>query len=146
MKRIFIYSTFLLLGILYSFTGKNSEIPKNGVETCKASIIVIPEESEVAHFELAVAAESELVYYSLKREFADGRFETVEVLKIESVFPADELMPSFHHFEDVQIPNEDFTYMLLRIEPASRTHLVVQRWEYCAQTHSLCSTGILATN
>lgn len=112
---------------------------------CTASIISVPEQTEMAFFEIEIESETEDVFYSLKREFADGRFETVQTIKISSIIPDDNEMPNFYSFEDENIPNEDFTYMLMRIAPKSNSFNVLQRWDYCSVSHSLCSNGILAS-
>lgn len=94
----------------------------------------------VAIFELSVLNDSKAGFYALKREFSDGRFESVELSKI--IVNSNKL-PVDYHFEDQNVPKEDFTYVLLRIVPKTREFEVLKRWEYCHAKEEICPADYL---
>tara|TARA_B110000977_G_C10987471_1_gene458511 strand:- start:385 stop:837 length:453 start_codon:yes stop_codon:yes gene_type:complete len=98
------------------------------------------------HFHLELINESDEVYFALKREYSDGRFETVKYIKVGQVNLEEEDRSEFKTIHDYNVPNEDFTYVLMRIVPVERAFSVIQRWDYCSDTQELCREGVLAVN
>jgi hypothetical protein len=95
------------------------------------------------HFDLIVLNESENVVYGLKREYVDGRFETAMYSKATSN-PEDPFVT--HNLKDSNVPEEDFTYVLMRIHQDTREFKVVGRWNYCHAEGEICADVMFASN
>ena len=95
----------------------------------------------ITYFELSVLNDSKEGFYALKREYSDGRFVSVQFTKINT---NTNNLPVIYRFEDKKVPEEDVTYILLRIVPESREFEVIQKWEYCYDKNEICPIDYLA--
>lgn len=135
-----------ILFVTYSFTMTNNEIGDLGAEnktivSATASCI-----NDEVYFQLELLNESDGVYFALKRQYSDGRFETVKYVKSNTIHPIAIGQLTFQGLVDSQVPNEDFTYVLMRIVPAEKIFSVIQKWHYCSETRELCSEELFASN
>ena len=95
------------------------------------------------HIELVVLNESENVVYGLKRKYTDGRFETAVYSKVT---PDLEDPFATHKLKDTNVPEEDFTYVLIRIHQDTKEFKVVGRWDYCHEQGEVCADVMFASN
>lgn len=150
MKNTITYIAIFLASTTYAMAN-NDQTPTNGngapVVENKTIVRATGEcLNNKVHFELELMNESDEVYFALKREYADGRFETAKYVKVNNITPQVEDLPTFQNIEDENVPSEDFSYVLMRINPITRKFTVIQRWDYCSDTHELCTEEILAAN
>lgn len=141
-----------ILFVTCSFTMANNEIELTneigdlGAENKTIVSATASCNNDEVYFQLELLDESDGVYFALKRQYSDGRFETVKYVRSNVIQPVAIGLPTFQTLEDTDIPNEDFTYVLMRIVPADRTFSVIQKWQYCSDTHELCSEELFASN
>lgn len=150
MKNSFKYIAVFFVCCSFSI-GNNDIKATSGIDELEAENKTIvsatsSSDNDEVYFQLESVNESEGVYFALKRQYPDGRFETVKYVPAIPVNLVAEGLPTFQTIEDAQVPDEDFTYVMMRIVPADRTFAVLQKWTYCADTHEICTFEILASN
>ncbi len=96
-------------------------------------------------FDIVVLNESSNVIYGLKREYADGRFETAVYCKATPSLEGEDPFVS-HEIQDKNVPEEDFTYVLVRIHTDTRAFKVIGRWNYCHDLKEICADVMYAAN
>jgi hypothetical protein len=144
MKNFLKYLAILF--VTCSFTLTNNEIDDLGAENKTIVNATASFSKDEVYFKLELLGESDEVYFALKRQYPDGRFETVKYVRSKAIQPVAVGMSSFQLLEDTHVPNEDFTYVLMSIDPAKRTFSVIQKWKYCSDTRELCSEELYASN
>ncbi|MBL4862274.1 MAG: hypothetical protein JKY09_04550 [Crocinitomicaceae bacterium] len=147
MKKTSSFFALLILSTSLAFSGITGVDPvTNDGTPIERNILVSSSETyqdNAIHIELTMLNELEEGVYALKREFEDGRFETVQLNKI---IPNAGNIPVVHNFEDKAVPNEDFTYLLIRIYPQTKKFEVVKRWSYYSDRKEIWTEGVLASN
>lgn len=140
MKTYTFFIALAVSSLLYSFTTPGAS-PAPSIE-CSAKIVKRLPDNDIAHIEVTVNGENEEVYYSLKRQFEDGRLESVQSIKITPNSDVSSAV-SLCQFADNNVPHEDFSYVLMRINPTTKAFNVVQRWNYSAVTQSISSPDFM---
>ncbi|MFT6243740.1 MAG: hypothetical protein ACJA0U_002195 [Salibacteraceae bacterium] len=138
MKNTIIILALLFINSPALFAGSSSVDPSNSfgdTGTIKRDSMVDISYKMInnkVYFKLTMINESKDGFYSMVREFGDGRFESVDIRKINANMIS---IPLLYCFVDEEIPSEDFKYVLRRI---SDEVTEVSRWDYCSTNYEIC--------
>ena len=141
---ILVFFSLSLSPVFSNINEPDNQLTENEKQVVKTNVILNATAiltNGITYFELCVLNDSKEGFYALKREYSDNRFISVQFSKINK---NTDNSPVIYRFEDQKIPEEDFTYVLLRIVPESREFEVIKRWDYCYDKNEICPIDDLA--
>ncbi|MFT6503199.1 MAG: hypothetical protein ACJASQ_003332 [Crocinitomicaceae bacterium] len=138
MKNTIIILVLLFINSPALFAGSSSVDPSNTFGNpgtiARDSLVDISYKmiNNKVYFKLTMINESKDGFYSMVREFGDGRVESVDIRQMNANMIN---VPLLYCFVDEEIPSVDFTYVLRRI---SDEVTEVSRWNYCSTNDEIC--------